>query len=132
MSTASQAQQPGQNSAELRPIRKLRVMISGLKHAVIHEFSVAYKLVLSLILLGVYLYFHRWFDLLFFFAVTCLMLMAEMFNSAIETLCDFVEDRENEKIRITKDIAAAAVGVSIFLWVVTAAAEVGSLFWLRE
>ena len=132
MSTASQVQRPGQDAAEIRPIRKLRVMISGLRHAVVNEFSVAYKLVLSIVMLGIYLYFHHWFDLLFFFAVTCLMLMAEMFNSAIETLCDFVEDRENEKIRITKDIAAAAVGVSIFLWAVTAAAEIGSLFWLRE
>ena len=34
--------------------------------------------------------------------------VAEIFNSAIEALCDFVETRHNEKIKVIKDIAAAA------------------------
>lgn len=36
------------------------------------------------------------------------MLIAEMFNTSIEALCDFVETVDNDKIRILKDISAAA------------------------
>lgn len=45
-----------------------------------------------------------------------LMLISELFNSAIEVLCDLVEPNHNERIRIIKDIAAAAAGISIFVW----------------
>ncbi len=44
------------------------------------------------------------------------MLFAEIMNSAIEALCDFVESRHNEKIGIIKDIAAAGVGIVMFTW----------------
>ena len=44
--------------------------------------------------------------------VTALVLFAEIMNSAIEALCDFVETRHNEKIRMIKDIAAAGVGIA--------------------
>jgi diacylglycerol kinase (ATP) len=37
-------------------------------------------------------------------------------NSAIEALCDFVEDRHNDKIGIIKDIAAGGVGIAMFAW----------------
>jgi diacylglycerol kinase len=46
---------------------------------------------------------------------TGLVLMAELFNSAIEAVCDFLETRENEKIRAIKDIAAA-VGIGVVVW----------------
>ena len=36
--------------------------------------------------------------------------------SAIEAVCDFLETRENEKIRAIKDIAAAAVGIGVVVW----------------
>ena len=54
--------------------------------------------------------------------------MAELFNSAIEALCDFVEERHNEKIKVIKDIAAAAVGMSILLWVTVMVMEIWQLF----
>lgn len=49
---------------------------------------------------------------------TGVMLAAEMFNSAIEAICDFIETRNNEKIKIIKDIAASATEVTIFVWIV--------------
>jgi diacylglycerol kinase (ATP) len=55
---------------------------------------------------------------------TGLVLMAELFNSAIEAVCDFLETRENEKIRAIKDIAAAAVGISIVVWLTVVIADV--------
>ncbi|NCB23474.1 MAG: ArsR family transcriptional regulator [Deltaproteobacteria bacterium] len=36
-----------------------------------------------------------------------MVLVAELFNSAIEALCDFIETAENQKIKVIKDIAAA-------------------------
>ena len=45
------------------------------------------------------------------------MLVSEIFNTAIEALCDFVESNKNEKIGVIKDISAGAVGVSVFIWI---------------
>jgi diacylglycerol kinase len=46
------------------------------------------------------------------FLGTGVVLAAELYNTAIEALCDFVENRHDEKIRIIKDIAAAT-GVAV-------------------
>lgn len=98
--------------------RKLRIIFSGLRYAVFYDFSVAYKMVLSVIILAIALIFHKYVDVLFIIMSTALVLITEIFNSAIEALCDFVEERHNEKIKIIKDIAAAAAGISIFVWIV--------------
>ncbi len=110
------------------PLRKIRTVFSGLRYAVIYDFSVAYKLVLSALVLTGAIALHAWVDLLLILVVTAFVVVAEMFNSAIEALCDFVETRHNEKIKIIKDIAAAAVGISIFVWFFVLAVEV-SRFW---
>jgi len=95
------------------PIRKLQTIYSGLRYAVISDFSVAWKLALSLLVMGVILALREWLDVLMIIVATAFVLVAELFNSAIEALCDFVEARHNEKIRVIKDIAAAAVGIAM-------------------
>jgi diacylglycerol kinase (ATP) len=55
-----------------------------------------------------------------------------MFNSAIEALCDFVEDNHNEKIKVIKDIAAAAVGITILMWFLVLAVEGARIFELAS
>jgi len=110
------------------PLRKLRVVLSGLRYAVVYDFSVAYKLVLSALVLVAAFALRAWVDLLLILVVTALVLVAEILNSAIEALCDFVETRHNEKIKVIKDIAAAGVGISIFVWFVVLAVE-ASRFW---
>lgn len=112
------------------PLRKLRTVFSGLRYAVIYDISVAYKLVLSALVLVAALALRAWVDLLVIMVVTVMVLVAEMFNSAIEALCDFVESRHDERIKVIKDIAAAAVGISIFVWFVVLAVET-SRFWQR-
>jgi diacylglycerol kinase (ATP) len=47
---------------------------------------------------------------------TALVPMAELFNSVVEALCDFIETGENLKIKVIKDISASAVGICILLW----------------
>lgn len=110
------------------PFRKLAICASGLRYACLYDFSVAYKLVLSLVVLGFCLYLRDWLDFLLVLVVTGLMLIAEMFNTTIEALCDFVEPRHNQKIAVIKDIAAAAAGTSILLWAVVLAVELAKVW----
>lgn len=118
----------GTGESGYHPIRKINVCLSGLGHAMRYDFSVAYKLVLSLLILSVCFVFLQWVDFLLILAATGVVLIAELFNSAIEALCDFIETQENEKIRVIKDISAAAAGISILLWVILLAIE-GSRLW---
>jgi diacylglycerol kinase (ATP) len=105
------------------PLRKLATVFSGLRYAVLYDWSVTYKLVLSAVVLTGAFALRAWVDFLLILVVTAFVVFAEIINSAIEALCDFVEERHNEKIRVIKDIAAAAVGIAIFTWAVVIAVE---------
>ncbi|MDG4549392.1 MAG: diacylglycerol kinase [Candidatus Contendobacter sp.] len=109
------------------PLRKIKIVLSGLRFAVFYDFSVAYKMVLSAIVLVLALIFQQWVDFELILLATGLVLMAELFNSAIEAVCDFLETRENEKIRAIKDIAAAAVGISIAVWLTVIVCDLARL-----
>jgi len=98
------------------PLRKVRVALSGARYAVLHDFAVAYKAVLSVLILLWCFWYRQWLDFSMVLVATGLMLVAEMFNTTIEALCDFLEPKHNEKIGIIKDIAAAAAGISILVW----------------
>ena len=109
------------------PLRKLRTVFSGLRYAVLYDWSVTYKLVLSgVISIGAFS-LRAWVDFLVILLATAFVVFAEIINSAIEALCDFVEARHNEKIKVIKDIAAAAVGIAIFAWLVVIIVEIGRL-----
>jgi diacylglycerol kinase (ATP) len=115
----------GIGEAGYHPLRKLRTVFSGLRYAVLYDWSVTYKLVLSAAVLLAAFALRAWVDFLLILVVTAFVLVAEIFNSAIEALCDFVETRHNEKIKVIKDIAAAAVGIAILVWIVVLGVEVG-------
>ncbi|MEM8614536.1 MAG: diacylglycerol kinase [Cyanobacteria bacterium P01_H01_bin.105] len=100
------------------PAQKIKVILSGLHIAVVTDFSVAYKVILSVPVLGVSFFFRQWVDVSLILLAMGLMLISELFNSAIEVLCDFVEPQRNEQIRIIKDITAAAAGLSILVWAI--------------
>ena len=118
----------GQGEYGYHPIKKIKVCLSGLRYAIRYDFSVAYKVYLSILMFLICIVLHQWIDALLVMAATGLVLIAEMFNSAIEALCDFIETHENEKIKVIKDISAAATGISILLWVVVLGAETVK-FW---
>lgn len=99
------------------PLRKLRTILSGLRYAVVYDFSVAWKLVFSLGVLVAAMLTRDWVDSVLIIVVTALVLVAEIMNTAIETLCDFVEAGHDRKIGIIKDIAAAGVGVALLAWI---------------
>lgn len=112
------------------PLRKIRTVLSGLRYAVLHDFSVTYKLILSVLVLGAAFAFRQWLDALLVLVATALVLAAELLNSAVEAVCDFLETRENVRIRVIKDIAAAAAGLTILVWAVVLAVEFSRL-WPR-
>jgi diacylglycerol kinase len=109
------------------PLRKLKTILAGLHVAVVTDFSVAYKVVLSVPVLGAAVLFSRWVDVISIVLAMGLVLIAELFNSAIEVLCDFVEPAHNERIKVIKDIAAAAAGLSILVWAIVLIIEVARL-----
>jgi len=109
------------------PLRKLRTIYTGIRYAVTFDFSVAWKLVVFLPVLAATLWLREWIDSLLLIVATALVVMAEMFNSAIEALCDFIESRQNEKIAVIKDIAAAAVGITMLAWLLVLAFELESM-----
>ncbi len=117
----------GTGQQGFHPLRKVGVVLSGLRYAIIYDFAVTYKILLSVLLLAGCFYYRRWLDFGIVLVATGLMLVAEMFNTTVEALCDFLEPRENEKIGIIKDIAAAAAGISILAWCVVTGIEVASL-----
>jgi diacylglycerol kinase (ATP) len=106
------------------PLRKIRIVASGLRFAVRYDFSVAYNLVLSTLLLASALAFQEWVDFEMILLATGLVVMAGLFNSAIEAVCDFIEIRQNEMVRAIKDIAAAAVGISIVIGLIVVVSDV--------
>jgi diacylglycerol kinase (ATP) len=120
----------GIGSSGYHPLRKIRTVWSGLRYAVRYDFSVTYKLVLSALVLAAAFVQRDSLDFLLILVATGMVLFAEMMNSAVEALCDFVEEGHNEKIGVIKDIAAAAVGVSIVVWCVVLAFEIAQM-WAR-
>jgi diacylglycerol kinase (ATP) len=84
---------------------------------------VAYKVVLSLVLVLGAVALRHWVDFVVVVLATGLVLTAELFNSAVERVCDFMEPGHDERIGAIKDVAAAAVGVSIVAWLVVVGYE---------
>jgi diacylglycerol kinase len=111
------------NSPGYHPVRKVKVVFAGLSFAVRHDFSVAYKVVLSLMLVVGSAALQRWVDFVVIVLATGVVLTAELFNSAVEGVCDFMETGFDERIGAIKDVAAAAVGVSILVWLVVVVYE---------
>jgi diacylglycerol kinase (ATP) len=106
----------GTGESGYHPFRKFLVIINGLRFTLVHDLSVTYKVILSFFTMGASYYYKQWIDLMAIVIVTGLMITSELFNSAIEAICDFLVTEKNEKIGIIKDISAAATGIAILVW----------------
>lgn len=109
---------PWRSGATYSPLQKFRNAWSGVTHAVLLDLSVRYKLLLSASLLIVAILFETLFHFLFLLAVTGTMLMAEVFNTVVEALCDYVQPNRDDRIGAIKDMAAAATYIAIGIWYV--------------
>ena len=89
------------------PLRKMRVICHGLRLAM-RDKAVAYKVVLSAGLLAIAFAQRAWLDFGLVLVTTALVLSAELLNTALEELCDYVQPERAPQIGATKDIAAAA------------------------
>lgn len=113
----------GTGTPGYHPIRKLLVILNGLAFVARNDFSVTYKMVASLLAMAASFYLRRWVDVVLILVVTGMVVSAEIFNSALEALCDTVEPSRNPKIGIVKDVAATAAGVPILVWALVLAYE---------
>lgn len=122
----------GTGESGYHPIRKIKVVLNGLWFALITDFSVLYKLVISIIIIIPVFIFGSFVDASIIILATAFMLAAELFNTAIEAICDFMETEYNEKIGVIKDISAAATGIIILAWVLVIIMEISELFKLTS
>lgn len=81
-----------------------------------YDFSVTWKVIVAVLALGASLWLREWVNLLLILTATGQMLMAEIFNTTIETICDYLTTGFDERIKAIKDMAAAAAGISILVW----------------
>ena len=105
-----------------RYLRKAKVILMGLWHAG-HDFNVAYKMVMSAVVLVLAGVTGEWLDLAVVAAATGLLLTGELFNTAIEGLCDLVSPDHDERIGAVKDVAAAAAGTAMVFWLAVVVLE---------
>jgi diacylglycerol kinase (ATP) len=106
------------------PIKKVKIVGNGFWFVFKKDFSVAYKVIISIIVLGIALFSNNFFDFLVILIATGYMLSMEIMNSSIELLCDFHETNFNHKIKVIKDVASVAAGISISVWLVVIGFEI--------
>jgi diacylglycerol kinase len=87
--------------------------LHGLKHALIHEQNFAIEIFCAVFVIAFSFLFDisklEWFVVIINIG---LVLMAELFNTAIENLCNMIHKEKHPTIKIVKDVAAGAVVVT--------------------
>lgn len=112
------------------PGQKIRVFFSGLRFAISGDKSVALQMVISIVVLAISFWLREWFDFLFILVVTGYMVITEIFNTAIEAICDYLQPEHDERIGAIKDMAAFAAGSSVLIWLAVLGFEVGRIWML--
>jgi diacylglycerol kinase (ATP) len=93
-------------------------------HGLYHFFNTQHNAIIHAIATGVAITLSAIIKLppakfLFVIAVIGLVWMAELFNTAIEQLCDMVCPQQHPQIKFIKDVSAAAVFVTALIAVIT-------------
>ncbi|MBV7339203.1 diacylglycerol kinase [Chloroflexi bacterium TSY] len=101
------------------PQDMVRVSLAGLRFAISHDRNVAIQMFVTITVLLLAFWLRQWFDFVLLLIVTGHMLVTEMVNTAIEAICDYIQPDYDPRIGLIKDIAAAASGIAIVIWVVT-------------
>jgi undecaprenol kinase len=111
-----------------RFLKSFGYSFEGIKHAFKFGPNFRFHLVALILVLLLGWYFSlsaaEW---LWISAVSAIVIMAELFNTAIEVLVDLVTPNIHPKAKIVKDVAAAAVLVSAIL-----AAIVGLIIFIPK
>ncbi len=95
--------------------------IEGILHAAKTERHVRFHLLSAAALLVLCFTFgiNKW-EFIILTTMAAIVIVAEMFNSAIESAVDMISPHKQEKARIVKDMAAGAVLISSFMSLVAA------------
>ncbi len=90
-----------------------------MRHALVHEHNFRIHLIAAVSVIAAGFYFDlQKSDWLFLVFAIGFVLVAELFNSAIELLADFISPGRNEMIGKLKDIAAGAVLIAVITSVI--------------
>jgi len=103
--------------------------LSGLRYAIGREKSLRFQLIAAIaasVLLVVLQPALYWWAIVII--VIAMVLAAEIFNTAIEGICDFIQPENDERIKNIKDVAAGAVLVTSLGAVVVACLLLLDLF----
>ena len=120
--TDAQDQKPPQkgNTGFLRVIKAAGYSTEGVKAAWQHESAFRQELTTGIVLLPLAWWLaETWLQLLLMVAACLLVLIAELLNSAIETVVDRVGVEQHVLAGRAKDIASAAVAIAILLVALT-------------
>jgi len=107
-------------------LSSFKFAINGLRSLIRHEHNARIHLLAAiLVIVAAIVLKVTVIEWIFLIGAIALVFMAELFNSAIEKLADYVSPEYQEKIRLVKDycaaavlmisIAAAIVGLTIFI-----------------
>lgn len=92
--------------------------LTGLKEAFLTEYSFRLELIFG-IPLAIIFSWYFWpltpLEILLVIISCLLVLVAELFNTSIENIWDFINPEKNEIVGRSKDIAGAAVFISILI-----------------
>lgn len=109
-------------------IKSYRYAAKGILHVLIFENNFKYQLIAAILAItAAYLLRINRLEWLLVTTMIGLVLMAEMFNTAIEKLCDHLHPTEHAAIGLVKDISAGAV-----LVVAIVAAIVGLIIFIPK
>lgn len=106
--------------------------LTPIRHAVLLDFSVLYKVLLSAAFLAAAAAYETLFHFLLFADDPGLMLVAEVFNTVVEGLCDYAQPDDDERIRGIKDMAAGGACIAILIWYAVLAVVLYELVAGRE
>lgn len=123
----SESNYKGPDQADFYPVRKLRVFAKGMHFAAFNNVAMAYKIVVAVIAMGLGFFFRDWLDLAVILIATAVILETELMNSAVEGLADYIQPDEDPRIGKIKDMAAAAAGISMLVWVLIMIYEFGHI-----
>lgn len=109
-------------------LSSFKFAISGFRKLIKHEHNARVHLAITLLTITIGIIFHiniyEWSLIIFAIGI---VFIAELLNTAIERLADFVEPEWNSKIGDIKDYAAAAVMTSALV-----AAAIGTIIFLPK
>jgi len=93
-------------------MKKFKDAFNGLIIAVLHK-AVCIQIILGLLaVIGGFIVKLDYYEWLAFIVCIGLVIMAEIFNTAVEKIGDYLNINKDEKIKVIKDLSSAAVLVS--------------------